>query len=141
MHCLTLTDEWHLDTCTPKANRLKGLAILNKHAAVKGISDVCDKDAELITKAVMTMKGGGGTRRARDAMDKGMLWLKRKPFTYRRVNNDWQQGLSTDDWTKEPCHPIDPAAEKPIESLICPMCYQSFHTNSMRVKTRSNFLT
>ena len=89
----------------------------------------------MISKTVMTMKGNGNTRKGKKPMEKSELWLKRKPFTYRRINSDWQRGLARDDWASNPSHLIDPVDDQPLENLKCPECNQDFPVKTLRIKT------
>ena len=93
----------------------------------------------MISKTVMTMKGNGNTRKGKQATEKGELWLKRKPFTYRRINSDWQRGIARDDWASNPIHPIDPVDDQPLENMKCPECNQNFPVESLRIKTGFHF--
>ena len=101
--------------------------------------DISRQDAELISRTIMNMRGSGNTKKGRKALEKGDLWLKRKPFTYRRINCDWQRGLATGDWTKQPSHPIDSVDDQPMENLKCPECNKQNPVKTLRIKDGVHF--
>ena len=71
--------------------------------------EITDKDADAIMKTILGMKGGSSeTKKGKAALAKGELWLKLKPFTYRRRKGNWNEKLGTETrWTENPQHPID----------------------------------
>ena len=83
LHCVQDPDDWHLKTCHGRANRLKQLAISNKHAGVQGMPEITDKEADAIMRSILAMRGGSSeTKKGKAALAKGELWLKLKPFIY-----------------------------------------------------------
>ena len=56
-HCTEEEDELYTNVSYARENRLQGLAISNKHAAIVG-TPIIDKDeAEMIVKAILAMRG------------------------------------------------------------------------------------
>ena len=49
--------EWQLQTRYARENRLSGVAISNKHAAIQGLPYMNEEDAKKITAALLAMKG------------------------------------------------------------------------------------
>ena len=56
-HCTDRADEVHTKVSYARGNRLQSLAISNKHAGIMGAPVINKEDAELITKAIMAMRG------------------------------------------------------------------------------------
>ena len=63
-HCIEEGDEHHLNTSTSKgAGRLRALGIDNGHAAIAGLPALDEKDALMVTQAILAMRGA--TRRSK----------------------------------------------------------------------------
>ena len=125
LHCIRLEDDWQLQTCYGRANRLKGVAVKNKHAGIQGLPKIGLVEAEEITKTILEMRG---TRRTKQAEEhsKGQLRLNATPFSYRRTTLNWSNKLKRlEDWTRVPTHPILPTWCERIQQLVCPKCSES----------------
>ena len=97
--------------------------------------EITDKDADAIMKTILAMKGGNSeTKKGKAALTKGELWLKLKPFTYRRLKGDWNEKLGTESrWTANPQHPIDSSDNQVMQSLNCPRCTGTVPTKKIRI--------
>ena len=56
-HCVEEKDEAYLDTSYARANRLRPLAVTNKHAMLRGVPCISESEACTVTKAILAMKG------------------------------------------------------------------------------------
>ena len=70
-------EEWQLQTCYARKNRLSGIAISNKHAAIQGIPYINEEDAKKITAALLAMKGAS-KKKHREAHQADNLKLQKK---------------------------------------------------------------
>ena len=124
LHCVSQEDEWQLQTCYGRANRLKGVAVKNKHAGIQGLPKISLVEAEEIAKTILEMRGTRSKKQAEEHR-KGLLRLKAKPFSYRRTNLNWTNKLNRlEDWTQFPVHPILPTWCERIQVLVCPKCFE-----------------
>ena len=73
-------------------------------------------------------------------MQKGDLWLKAKPFSYRRLKGNGYEELGTGtDWTAQPQHPIDNTKDEKLDTLFCPNCSKSSPTKGMQIMSGVHF--
>ena len=133
--CLSQGDEWQLSTCYGRCNRLKQAGIANKHAAVKGLPRIPVEDAAKIMQTIQCMRGSVGTKRNKDAFQKGLLKSKVNSFSYKRLECDWfQRPQGKEDWATSPTHPIDRQKDEKLETLNCPACYHHVNIEKLGIK-------
>ena len=91
-----------------RGNRLQKLAISNKHAGINGTPVISRCDAELITKAILAMRGIN-QKKHKAEHDAGMLKLIPRPMAYKGMAHAWLRNLGRldeyDDWTAKPSKP------------------------------------
>ena len=63
MRCTQKEEDWHLQTCEGRRNRMEELAISNKHAGVRGIPQLDEEQSKTVTSAVFAMRGDGSKSR------------------------------------------------------------------------------
>ena len=61
-HCVGTGDEWLLDTCYGRGNRLKEAGVANKHAAAQGLPRIPEGDAQRIMEVIQKMRGSVNTK-------------------------------------------------------------------------------
>ena len=79
-HNIGTTDEWHLETSYYRYNRLAGLGITNKHAAVRGMPKLSVEQAQAVSKFPFKSKGLLKNGRDKEIWNKGKLFAVPKPF-------------------------------------------------------------
>ena len=137
--CACEEDEWHLQTCYGRANRLKAAAITKKHAAIKGMPRIPQKEAECITQAILDMKGATA-KKHKDAHAKEQLRLLGKPLTYRGSTATWKRRMGKhDDWTKEPAYQLQCPGKVLLKDLACPACMKLNPINGLKMHKNSAF--
>ena len=124
MHCCSEDQEWCFATTYSRQNRLKELAICNKHAGFRRMPYVEKETATVVVKCILDMKGAT-TRKHKNAHEKGALRLKAKPLTY-RGGQAWEKRLHIlNDWVSNPVEPMGKAATQKstsLEIVKCPSC-------------------
>ena len=137
--CVREQDEWHFHSAVGRGNRLKQAGVSNKHAAIKGIPKIPSNEAELITTAILAMKGAGA-KKHRDAHQKGKLTLRSKPLAYRGAAASWKQHVAKHaNWTAQPATPIEEVEEQIIWRVLCPVCSAPHVTAGRQAQQRSRF--
>ena len=87
-----------MEICYGRANRLKEVAISNKHAAIKGPPHIDEDDAAQIAKALLAIKGIAKTRH-KYAHAVGELKLLEHPLAYRGSAAEWRKVIQKgEDW-------------------------------------------
>ena len=81
-----------METSYARGNRLSGLAISNKHAGVEGMPIITKHDAELITKAILAMRGIN-QKKHKEAHDQGILKVMQRPMAYKGNSHSWLWNL------------------------------------------------
>ena len=56
LYCCEIDDEGILETCKSPQNRLKEVAIMNEHAAIRGMPKIIKKDATDIVTHILAIK-------------------------------------------------------------------------------------
>ena len=79
-HCVSKDDEWRLQTSYIRQNRLIGLGITNKHAAIRGLPKLSDEQAKAIAKNILKTKGLLKKQKDQDDWIKNKLFAIPKPF-------------------------------------------------------------
>ena len=139
-YCLSPEDEWHLQTCYGRSNRLRDAGIDNKHAAIRGFPKVPEKDADRIMEHIQRLRGSLNSKKNREKFQKGNMTTKPKSFSYKRVYQHVdQKEFPKDDWTGKPMHPISMTMEEPLTTLCCPTCHADFPIAKLNVKQGSHF--
>ena len=72
-HCVSTEDEWNLNTCYGRCNRLKGAGVANKHAAMQGMPKIPNEDADKIMSVIQQMRGSIGSKK-----NKNDSWKERR---------------------------------------------------------------
>ena len=113
--------EWKLQTWYARTNRLKSIAIYNKHAAIKGTPHIEEDDAKRVVGALLTMKGAA-KKKHKDAQASGQVKLHSKPLPYRGSAAEWKHATDKDvDWASHPAPHIKPQEEEEVlKALTCP---------------------
>ncbi len=83
-HCTDRSDEVPTKVSCARGNRLHSLTISNKHAGIMGVPVISKEDAELITKAIMAMRGINQQKHKAEH-DAGTLVLVPRPMAYKRT--------------------------------------------------------
>ena len=81
-------DEVHTKVSYMRGNRLQKLAISNKHASIMGTPIINKQDAELITKAMLAMRGIIQKKHKLEH-DEGNLKLLPRPMAYKGTAHAW----------------------------------------------------
>ena len=82
--------EWQLQACYARKNRLSSVAISNMHAAMQGLPYMTEEDAKKVTGALLAMKGAS-KKKHREAHQSDQLKLQKKPLTYRGSAAEWKR--------------------------------------------------
>ena len=82
--CLGVEDEWQLNTCYGRCNRLRAAGVENKHAALQGMPRIPPQDADRIMHVIQQMRGSIGTKKNKDLFEKGSLKTKSNSFSYKK---------------------------------------------------------
>ena len=141
--CTKEEDEVYTSVSYARINRLQGLAISNKHAAINGTPIVDEEDARIIVKAILAMRGVN-QKKHKILHEEGHLKLIPRPMAYKGAAHAWLRNLGKtekhEDWTKEPRSPDPMAREKEVLSEIrCPECDASQCTNDQKLHTKVGY--
>ena len=91
--------EWVVRTCYSRENRLKKVAVDNKHAAVQGMPKINTCEAESILNMILAMKGAT-SKKQKAEHEQGYLKLQPRPLTYKGTARNWCTYLNVlDGWT------------------------------------------
>ena len=80
--CVEEQHEVYLSTSYSRKNRLKQLAVKNKHTMLRGVPQIDADEAETITKAILAMECIHQLKH-RTAWQEGNLKLSPKPMSYK----------------------------------------------------------
>ena len=80
--CIKEGDEHHLATSYGKVNRLKSMGIENKHAAIRGMPILEDKDRKTITQAILAMRGIN-QKKDKERQEEGNLSVQMRTMAYK----------------------------------------------------------
>ena len=114
--CTEEGDEGHLTTSYKQINRLKPLGIDNKHATIKGMPVLGEKDAKMLTQAILAMRGVN-QKKHKDQHEEGNLKLQVRPMAYKGTETAWMRNMDLgeqEDWTREPALPDGQTQHKTI---------------------------
>jgi hypothetical protein len=133
-------EEWHFETSYARANRLKPLAISNKHPGIKGMPKVKAQEAERITRAILALKGAS-KRKHIEMLEKGELEMIPKPLRF-RGSAMWKTLVGKfDDWTGDNESKEEDeralAASTPLRKVHCPNCSEKFDVTRKRLRCKA----
>ena len=140
--CVKEEDDEYLDTSYGRANRLRPLAVTNKHAMLRGVPYLEEEEARTITRAILAMKGIH-QRKHRAAYEEGILRLLPKPLSYQGSTHAWTRNLNFNNletWTRgdheEAVQHIQKLYLKVAES---PCCKKMQDVSKLKLKTGDTF--
>jgi hypothetical protein len=140
--CVGEDDEKYLDTSYARANRLRPLAITNKHTMLRGRPCIEEADASTISKAILAMKGIH-QRKHRAAHEEGRLMLRPKRLSYQGSTHAWARNISIndfEDWTRgEHEQEVQHVHKTNLESIVCPCCKRTQTRSKLKLKTYGTF--
>ena len=87
-HNVREEDEKYFLTSYARVNRLKEMAVLNKHAAITGLPKLSEAMAKEVAKAIILLKGMY-QKKHRIAHEEGSLNLLPKPMAYKGSAEAW----------------------------------------------------
>ena len=105
---------------------------------------IIDKqDAELITKAIMAMRGIN-QKKHKVEHDAGILTLISRPMAYKGTAHAWLRNLGRmdeyEDWTSTPLKPDGPdASPKELKVIKCLSCDEAQSTKEHKMKGHAGF--
>ena len=142
-HCIAKEDEWQLQPCEARKNRMEALAICNKHAGIKGMPRLNDQEAKRVTAAVLAMRGVN-QKKQKLAHQEGNLKLHRRPMAYKGLSRAWLRNLTKashqDDWTVRSKTPDKPESAKiPLKRIGCPKCSFMQDTAKHRLRAKIGY--
>ena len=137
-HCTEREEEVHTKVSYTRGNRLQKLAISNKHAGINGTPIISKIDAELITKAMLAMRGIN-QKQHKAEHDTGELKLMPRPMAYKGMAHAWLRNLGKldeyDDWTAKPMKPDTPEIQqKELKVVKCPSCNEAQSTKDHKLQ-------
>ena len=92
--CTREEDELYTNVSYARINRLQGLAITNKHAAIVGTPIIDEKDARTIVKAILAMRGVN-QKKHKMLHEEGHLKLIPRPMAYKGTAHAWLRNLGS----------------------------------------------
>ena len=126
--CCDTEDEDMFKACKSQQNRLKHLAINNKHASIQGMPEMSPGDAMEITDSILKLKGIS-CKPLWPLQKDGMLKLLPKNFNYKGAFYVNIFSATKVDWPKAPNKFDDrmPRDCKKLEKDYCPDCSTSLN--------------
>ena len=82
--CISEDYEWIFGTCYNRQNRLKCAGVANKHAGIKGMPHITQREGEEMMKVILAIKGKASGKQKEERKG-GRLKIKGAPLTYSRV--------------------------------------------------------
>ena len=139
-YCMKEEEEWVVSTSYSRENRLKKVAVDNKHAAIQGMPKIKACEAESILKMILTMKGAT-SKKQKAEHEQGFLKLQPRPLTYKGTARNWCTHLELrEDWTANDLEIQSPTPRQMhLKYVICPACMEYTHTKEMKLKNQQHF--
>ena len=94
-HGVRAEDEWKLQTSYARLNRLAGLGVSNKHAAVRGMPVLTQTQAKAIATQIMRDKGHLAKKKDKMSWEAQNLYVFSGPFYFKRETVHNQRGPPT----------------------------------------------
>ena len=130
-------DVWLFEASRARANRLKGLAVDNKHAGIRGLPFLNSEQAEYVTEAIIELKGMNG-KKQKEAHKEGKLKALPKPLTYKGAPRWLTRQKIIEDWVTFGADGQEawaqPFSTRPLSSIRCPTCMTSNAAGSMKLQ-------
>ena len=92
--CVSPEEEWKMQTSYSRHNRLIGLGISKKHAAVRGMLVLDKTKAEAIATQIMQDKGNLQKKKDREFWQAQNLFVFQRPFHYKGKLQKVQEDLA-----------------------------------------------
>ena len=123
-----------------RENRLKPLAISNKHAKIRGTLKLSEEMQQKITEVILGMIGAS-SKKSRSAQEKGELRLAHRRLTYRGSSDAWLRKVDADrNWVENPAYEDSyPHRTKPLEQIRCLECCQGHNAIGLKLHVRTGF--
>ena len=139
--CTHEEQEWVLDTCYSRINRLSAAGVANKHAGVKGMQALGEDEKDLTMMTMLELKGKG-SKKQKEQHQGGKLVIKKAPFKYGRFADaiEARSGVfsrRSNAFATHDCQ--EHAHERPLLQVHCPNCGSHRTSKGLNLKKVSNF--
>ena len=139
--CIDEGQEWILQTCYSRRNRLMQAGITNKHAGAKGMPVLTQIERDMVMEVIAELRGKGSKKNL-ETFRKGNLSVTKGSLRYGRKAEaiEARSGL-LQTWTNAPAADsvISFQPEKLLTVVMCPGCQAAKCTKNLALKRKSQF--
>ena len=133
-HGVRTSEEWKLQTSYSRANRLSALGISNKHAAVRGMPNLTQKQAEAVANLIMHERGLLHKKKDKASWAAQHLQVISRPYCFKGTLMKIKKDLLLENWQKPKEESLMPIMDhdtkmlnffpslRRLEEVYCPTC-------------------
>ena len=139
-----IEDEWVLKPSTTRRNRLKSIAVANKHASIKGMPLIIDEENKQIVKRILAMRSIRSAK-MKKVWEEGNLKIKPAVISLkggsRWLKND-DKDEKMENWVTKGFHgeaAWSSLHETKLKHMYCPICQYKMEVKDMKLVKGAQF--